>query len=93
LLAEQAEKLSEHGRACFLGVGIGQGRAGHRVASEMIMMMRVSVPIGFQGAQAPAPENCEKHGNEMIPAQQALGVAVALMTRHDPLKAAARKIF
>ncbi|MEY9718685.1 hypothetical protein ABIA22_001175 [Sinorhizobium fredii] len=88
LAGQPGEGLGKDGNRAA-GVGIGKGRAPQPAAAEVIVVLAVGVPAGFQAAQArrAAQLGIDQH-HQMIPAPERLVVGVGVVIIHNPLEAA-----
>ena len=74
-------------RPARVGVGVGEGRAGDRLAAEMIMGVGVGVPARFERAQRRRPRQLgvDQH-HQVLPAAERLVVSVGVPALDDRLE-------
>jgi len=84
--ADEIESLEkDFDRPAF--VGVAESRRGQRAAPQMIMMLGIGVPAGFQRPKAvEIAELSENKRKQMIPAVERLVIGVAIMALDDRLE-------
>lgn len=93
LVSHQAERLGKSRYGTPL-VGIRQGRPHRRIAGEMVMMLAVGVPVGFQPARGGAPTELRLDlRHQMVPAPERFVVGIAVVTLDDLLELTSVDVF
>ena len=89
-MVQQLQQLGKHQRGAP-GVGIGQCGAPHAAHVQVIVMTAVQVQPRLEFTQAArATELHVHHGQQLLPAAKALGVAVRPVSGHDAIEGASR---